>query len=108
VRPFPLAIRAGADVALQVDAAGSGPVAQQREVEADHVADVLRLVGEALHPVVGEAACAGARSSQLVRFTGWYSSIGAVCPGSGPCRSPHESILSASGVAKTAWLRSGK
>jgi len=43
----------GADVALQVDAAQSGDVAEQRQVEADHLAEVLRFGREPLDAVVG-------------------------------------------------------
>ncbi|GAA1563206.1 hypothetical protein GCM10009789_15330 [Kribbella sancticallisti] len=45
--------RVGADVALQVHPAEPGDVAQSRQVELHHLAEVLRILGEPLHPVVG-------------------------------------------------------
>jgi hypothetical protein len=55
-------------VALEVHAAQPADVTEQRQVEADHVREVLRVGAEGVERVAGEAAWAGARSSQLARL----------------------------------------
>ncbi|HWE32821.1 MAG TPA: hypothetical protein VG410_05000 [Solirubrobacteraceae bacterium] len=52
-----------------MDAAQASDVAEPRQVEANDIADERRIGREALERVVGEAACARARSSQLARLT---------------------------------------
>ena len=52
-------------MALQVDTLEAGEVAEAGQVEADHIAQERRVVDESSKAYWGEAACAGARSSQL-------------------------------------------
>ena len=43
----------GADVALEMDPAQAGDVSEQAAIEADHIGEMLRIVDETLHLVVG-------------------------------------------------------